>query len=70
MDSNEKIEQVDEYIYVEQIINPNKEIQTAEIKRLSWGSIWQTELHHKKYPQYPKVKVYNRCGLPAITYGS
>ncbi|XP_030766839.1 uncharacterized protein LOC115890677 [Sitophilus oryzae] len=71
--NQEKIERVEEYIYLGQMIKLKKENQTAEIKRrvrLAWAAFGKLSyiLKNKRYPQYLKTKVYNPCVLPALRH--
>jgi len=54
--AQENIEQVTEYVYLVEIIKPNKENQTEEIKKLAWASFGKLFyiIKNKKYPQYQK----------------
>lgn len=68
-----KIEAVNEYVYLGQIIKINKENQTAEIKRrvrLAWAGFGKLKwvLKNQKIQQYLKTRVFDQCILPILTY--
>ncbi|CAK1591052.1 unnamed protein product [Parnassius mnemosyne] len=68
-----KIEYVEEYIYLGQIISP-KDLTTKEINnrvQLAWKRYWSLKEIFKN-PQIPlkaKKKIFDSCILPIMTYG-
>jgi hypothetical protein len=69
----EKIETVDEYIYLGQLITPAND-NIDEVKRRTsagWGAFSQyRDILKSKMPMCLKRKLYNQCIQPAMTYGS
>lgn len=70
----QKIEKVNEFIYLGHTITLGKENQTAEIIRrirLTWAAVGRlgTKLRNPTLPVNLKRKVFNTCILPVLTYG-
>jgi hypothetical protein len=70
---NVEIEQVDEMVYLGQIISFEERIQ-KEVKRrinLGWRSYWALKNIYKgKLDLRTKIKVLEKCTMPVITYGA
>ena len=66
------LEQVDEYIYLGQLIKLKKD-NDSEIKRrikIGWMTFGKNrDILKSKMPICLKRKIYNQCVIPAMTYG-
>ena len=66
------LEQVDEYIYLGQLIKLKKD-HDSEIKRrkkIGWMTFGKNQdIFKSKMPICLKRKIYNQCVIPAMTYG-
>ena len=68
----EDLEQVDEYIYLGQLIKLKKDLDNEIKRRIKIG--WMTfgrnrDIFKSKMPLCLKRKIYNQCVIPAMTYG-
>ena len=67
----EQLEEVDEYIYLGQLIKLSKD-HASEIKRrmkIGWKTFGaNSDVLKSKFPMCLKRKVYNACVIPAMTY--
>ena len=67
----EQLEEVDEYIYLGQLIKLSKD-HDSEIKRrikIGWKTFGaNSDVLKSKFPMCLKRKVYNACVIPAMTY--
>src|SRR5579862_1012742 len=70
--NNEVVEQVDEYVYLGQLVKMDSD-KTDEIKRrisAAWGAFSKyRDIMKSKMPMCLKRKVYNQCVQAALTYG-
>lgn len=69
------VEYVKEYVYLGQCMKNGKDNQTAEVnrrKKLAWAAFGKLHFifKNKRLPTYQKVKVFNQCITPVITYGA
>jgi len=68
----EDLEQVDEYVYLGQLIRLKKD-HDSEIKRrikIGWMTFGKNrDIFKSKMPICLKRKIYNQCVIPAMTYG-
>ena len=69
-----RLEQVEEYIYLGQRIELNRENQEAEIMRrikLNWAPFGNLlDILENKLAQHQETRVLDMCFLPVMTYGS
>ncbi|KAJ8735284.1 hypothetical protein PYW07_006904 [Mythimna separata] len=69
----EKIEYVDEYIYLGQLIATTDTMHKEIDRRIAntWKRFWSLSeiMKNKDMPNKDKRKVYNMCILPCLTYG-
>lgn len=70
---NEKIEYVEEYVYLGQLISPSDTMQKEIDRRIAntWKRYWSLSeiMKNKDMPMKDKRKVYNTCILPCLIYG-
>ncbi|XP_041985051.1 uncharacterized protein LOC121737438 [Aricia agestis] len=70
----QKIEYVNEYIYLGQLISPNKTMDKEIDRRIAntWKRYWSLSevMKDRDMPMKAKRKVYNTCILPCLTYGT
>lgn len=71
--NNEKIEYVEEYVYLGQLISPSDTMQKEIDRRIAntWKRYWSLSeiMKNKDMPMKDKRKVYNTCILPCLIYG-
>ena len=66
------LEQVDEYIYLGELIKLKKDHDSGIKRRITiarkiFGKNW--DILKSKMPMCLKRKIYNQCVIPAMTYG-
>ena len=69
----QEIENVDEYIYLGQIIAPKQQMSKEINRRISnsWSRYWSLKeiMKSSSVPISEKRKTFNMCILPGLTYG-
>lgn len=72
--NTQRIEYVDEYLYLGQLISTNKTMDKEIDRRIAntWKRFWSLSevMKDRDMPMKAKRKVYNACILPCLTYGS
>ena len=70
---NELIEEVEEYKYLGQVVDPSQNMETEINARIraAWSSFGKNKeiFTDKEIPLCLKRKLYNQCVLPTLTYG-
>lgn len=71
--NGQKLEYVEEYVYLGQIISPNDQTSKEINKRIAtgWNKYWALKeiMKSKKLSMKIKKKTFDTCILPCITYG-
>lgn len=74
IEGEKKIEIVEEYIYLGQLISLSGDCQVKEVERriqLGWAAYGKLrQVFRSSLPQHLKTRIFNQCILPILTYAS
>lgn len=73
--NGKELENVEEYVYLGQLTTlgkANKDVEIERRRRLGWAAFGKLAkiLKNRRIPLHLRVKVFDQCILPVLTYGA